>query len=420
MSQASDIPPERHDLLVVGAGISGLSLAFRAATLGRRVLVLESSPRVGGCIRSHREGDFWFELGAHTVYNSYGGMIGLIEATKLLDRVVQRAPPRKVFGLLRDGDITWLTPPKVLKKLSWWPMLWRVPVFHFGRKAGLTMKQRYSRLLGPKNYARILSPFLSAVPSQLADELPAAGPGSLFKKRPRRKDIVRSFGLEGGLGALTDALAAHPALTTRTGCTVTRLENLPDGSMRVTTADGEVFDAAHLALALPPDRAAALTLEVSPALSDALARVGVTTVESLGLTLPMDQCWMPPCAFVVPVEDLFFSMVTRDPFPDDTRRAFTFHFRPDVPLAAKLDRVATVLKIERKLLGTSIPITEQRVVLPTPRVGHDRIVADIDAALAGSPLAVTGNFFEGLAIEDCIQRSLAEADRLFAEPASAR
>jgi UDP-galactopyranose mutase len=420
MNQVSDIPPERPDLVVVGAGISGLSFAYRAATLGKRVLVLESSPRVGGCIRSHREADYWFELGAHTVYNSYGGMIGLIEATGLLDRVVQRAPPRKVFGLLRDGDITWLTPPRVLKKLSWWPMVWRVPVFYFGRKAGLTMKQRYSRLLGPKNYQRILSPFLSAVPSQLADELPAAGPGSLFKKRPRRKDIVRSFGLDGGLGTLTDALAAHPGITVRTGCTAYRLETLPDGSLRLGTTDAEIFDAAHVALALPPDRAAALTREIAPALSEALGRVGVTAVESLGLTLPKDLCWMPPCAFVVPVDDLFFSMVTRDPFPDDARRAFTFHFRPDVPLSSKLDRVAAVLRIERDRLGTTFPITEQRVVLPTPRVGHDRIVADIDTALAGTALAVSGNFFEGLAIEDCVQRSLAEADRLFKGRASSR
>jgi len=35
-------------------------------------------------------------------------------------------------------------------------------------------------------------------------------------------------------------------------------------------------------------------------------------------------------------------------------------------------------------------------------------VAEIDRCLAGSPLLLTGNFFEGLAIEDCVLRSNAE------------
>lgn len=404
---------ETFDLIVIGAGISGLTLAYRAVSLGRRVLVLEASPRTGGCIRSHRDGPFWFELGAHTVYNSYGGMIELIEATGLVDRIVQRAEPRKVFGLLKGGETTWLTPPKVLKKLSWWPMLWRVPVFHFGRKRGLTMKERFSRLLGARNFTQTLSPFLAAVPSQSADEFPAAGPGSLFKKRPRRKDIVRSFGLTGGLSTLTDALAAHKDLTVLTSHPVDTVAH-DQGTYRVTAA-GRTFSATRLALAIPPDKASSLLRASFPELATTLAAIATTDVDSLGVTLPVDRTWMPPCAFVVPVDDLFFSMVTRDPFPDTTRRGFTFHFRPGIAHEQKLARMADVLKIEVSELGTTFPLTPQQVHLPSPRVGHDQIVAAIDKSLTDT-LAVTGNFFEGLAIEDCIQRSFSEAQRLFGAP----
>ena len=64
-----------HDVLVVGGGISGLSLAWKAAQDGKRVLVLEKSARLGGCLHSERTADgYWFELGAHTTYNSYGGL----------------------------------------------------------------------------------------------------------------------------------------------------------------------------------------------------------------------------------------------------------------------------------------------------------------------------------------------------------
>ena len=45
-------------------------------------------------------------------------------------------------------------------------------------------------------------------------------------------------------------------------------------------------------------------------------------------------------------------------------------------------------------------------------LGHADVVRDIDAALAGGKLAVTGNYFDGLAIEDCVLRSNAEWRRI--------
>ena len=50
--------------------------------------------------------------------------------------------------------------------------------------------------------------------------------------------------------------------------------------------------------------------------------------------------------------------------------------------------------------------------LPSPALGHGDLVAEIDRCLAGSRLAVTGNYFDGLAIEDCVQRSFAEWARV--------
>ena len=51
-------------------------------------------------------------------------------------------------------------------------------------------------------------------------------------------------------------------------------------------------------------------------------------------------------------------------------------------------------------------------LLPSPVLGHDRVVAELDRMLAGQRLALTGNYFEGLAIEDCVQRSRAEWARI--------
>ena len=68
-----------------------------------------------------------------------------------------------------------------------------------------------------------------------------------------------------------------------------------------------------------------------------------------------------------------------------------------------------VLRVPVADLGE--PETRQ-TLLPAPALGHDRVVADLDRLLAGRRLALTGNYFQGLAIEDCVQRSFEEFARI--------
>jgi UDP-galactopyranose mutase len=397
------------DVIVVGGGVSGLSLAWNAARAGRKVLVLERASRVGGCLHSPRRPDgFWFEMGAHTTYNSYGAFLEVVEGAGVAGKIVARGPARATFGLLRDGQISWLTPPKVLLKLNWLDLALHVPFGAFRSKQNQTVGSYYGRLIGRRNYERLLSAFFAAVPSQKADGFPLEGPGSLFKKRPRREEFPRSFGIDGGLQTVCEAAAAAPGVTVETGVQVTRVARAP-GGFAVTTADGRTLEAPLAAVAATVDEAAAILREDFPQVAAAIGRVRTATVESLGVVLPRARCWMPECAFVVPVDDVFFSAVTRDPFPDPERRAFAFHFRPGVSREQKLARMAEVLRVSRDELGEPL---EQRLTLPSPALGHDAIVRDLDAALAGGKLAVTGNYFAGLAIEDCVLRSKAEWARI--------
>ena len=391
--------------MVVGGGVSGLALAWKAAQDGKQALVLEQEKRAGGCLHSERTAaGYWFEMGAHTTYNSYGSFLDIAVGTRVIDGITERGPARASFGLLRDGQWRFLTPPKVLLELSWLEAALHFPRGILASKEGQTVYSYYAGLLGKRNYDRVMGPFLSAVPSQAADGFPLTGPGSLFKKRERRKEFIKSHGFKGGLQSVCDGAAAAKGVTTELGVKVAKLIRTADG-LEVRTADGRAFSAPNVALAVPPSEAAALLREPFPELSAQIARIKTVAVDSVGVVLPKEKAWPPPCAFLVPVDDTFFSCVTRDPFPDEKWRAFAFHFKPGQTREARLKRIAEVLKVQPSDFAH---LAEAQRVLPAPALGHGAIVADIDRCLAGQKLLLTGNFFEGLAIEDCVLRSNAE------------
>jgi oxygen-dependent protoporphyrinogen oxidase len=397
------------DVIVVGGGVSGLAFAWKAAAAGRQVLVLERGPRVGGCVRTHRRADgFWFELGAHTAYNSYGTFLDLAVASGAARALLRRGPARARFGLLRGGIPTWLTPYRVLLALDWLEAAAALPRGLFRARAGETVYSYYSRLLGRRNYDRVLSPFFEAVPSQKADGFPVEGPGSLFKKRSRRKEFPRSFGFEGGLSLVCDAAAALPGVSVETDAEVTAIARDGEG-LRVETADGRSRSAPVVAVALPADQAARVLRGGFHELSDAVAKVRTVEVESAGVVLPRARCWMPEIAFLVPVDDLFHSAVTRDPFPHPELRSFAFHFRPGLTREARLRRMAEVLRVPEGELGE---VVEARSTLPAPGLGHGELLAEMDRCLSGGKLALLGNYFDGMAIEDCMLRSAREWARV--------
>ena len=62
------------------------------------------------------------------------------------------------------------------------------------------------------------------------------GPGSLFKKRPRREEFPRSFALKRGLQSVCDAAAAVPGVTVETGVAVTRVARTAAHTPAATTS----------------------------------------------------------------------------------------------------------------------------------------------------------------------------------------
>ena len=396
----------QHDVIVVGGGVSGTAFAFHAARAGRRVLLLEREERFGGCLHTARgPGDFWFELGAHTCYNSYGALIEMLEGCGLMGSLQPRAKP--VLRFL-DGDR--VLPGKnlglLVRQMDKFELVRSLPHAFGARQDGATVRAYYSSLVGPTNYERVLGPMLSAVPSQKADDLPA---DMLFKKRPRRKDVIRSFTLRGGLQRVCESAAATPGVTSRRGAPARSVAKTAAG-YAVTLGDGGREEAPVLAIATPPGEAAELLQVAVPDIAGRLARIRETSADTLAVVLRAEKAArIPPSTFLIPRSDAFFSIVTRDVVPDPTFRAFTFHFRSGQSPEDRMRRATRLLGVEPRDLDA---VAERRTVLPSPVVGHREIVDELDRSLAGATLALTGNWFGGLSIEDCVLRSRAEWERV--------
>ena len=397
---------ELFDLIVIGAGISGLSLAHPALQAGWTTLVLEQEQRPGGCVHSHRFGGtlagFWLELGAHSAFNSYGQVLAALQAAGGLAQLQPRAKVR--FQLYADG-----APRRIVAQLHLLELLGAPLRLTRHRKTGRSVAEFYRPLVGPRNYAAVFAPAFDAVLCQPAADFPAE---ALFRSRPRprRKDVPRGFTLPGGLQTLAEILARQPGLHVQLGQAVQHIDR-DAGCFRVSTAQHS-YQARHLALATAAPAAAALLATHFPALAGLLAEIDTATVESVGVAVPAGFITLPPVAGLIGRAAPFYSVVSRDTTPDPHYRGLTFHFRPGrLDAVAQRECITQVLNLPRSALTANNVITKTNQ-LPALRLGHDARIARLDQALVGTGLALTGNYFSGVALEDCAQRSLAEWNRL--------
>lgn len=393
----------KYDIVIIGAGISGLSLAHYTARAGLTTLVVEKTERAGGAVHTHHfetgEPRFWLELGAHTCYNSYAKFLEIVEDLGMIDQLRRRE--KVPFRMLVEDQLR-----SIPSQLNFLELLLSAPRSFFLKKQGQSVRDYYSKIVGNRNFNRVFTHLFSAVPSQCADDFPA---DILFKRRQRRKQVMRSFTFPNGLQSMTEAVAAGTGIDLAVESEATQIE-AGGRSFEVQTTNGERYSAEFLALATSPAVSARLVRKVYPDVAQQLARIGAATVETVGVAIAKETVAVEGFAGVVPSGDSFYSVVSRDTVPHDEYRGFTFHFKGDqLDLDAKLDRIATVLRTSRKQMEL---VTTKQNILPSFRLGHEDRVASIDRLLAGKRTLLTGNYLRGMSIEDCVLRSASEFQRL--------
>jgi len=105
-------------VIILGAGISGLSLAWQLCRKGVKVHVLESSSTVGGLAGTYREDGYCMDVGPHSFFSDDTEVLDIV--LKLFDH--RLAPkPRQVKFLYQNRYLDYpLTPHGVLFQMGFW------------------------------------------------------------------------------------------------------------------------------------------------------------------------------------------------------------------------------------------------------------------------------------------------------------
>lgn len=391
---------DRYDMIVIGAGISGLIMAHYCRKAGLKVLVLEKEERSGGCFHSASIEDvdhpFWLEMGTHTCFNSYGRLLAVLQDIDLMKSLQGRE--KMPYRLLVDGALHSI--PSRLHFLELATHAWRL--FSL-QKEGKSVSEYYQGLVGPKNYTEVFQHAFNAVLCQQAANVPS---DMLFRKRPRNKEVKRSFSFPGGLQQIISELESR--IECRKGQQIQTICQNEHG-FTVDTIEGS-YQGRMLACATPARAASALLADTFPTISEQLGQISEVDIETVGIVVNREDLPLEKVAGIIAADSDFYSAVSRDVIEHPDYRGLAFHFKPGLLSDEdKKRKICQLLQIEPSQLQYVFHKTNR---LPAPDMSHQHRITSIDGLLADKPLALIGNYFEGVAVEDCLTRVESEFLRL--------
>ena len=278
---------------IIGAGISGLALAYYLQKLGVAYDLFEAGEEVGGNIRSVRKGGYLLEFGPNSLQNT-PELEQLVQELKLETEVMPARAAGANRFVVRDGSFqklptsplsmlsnkyfTWKTKYRILKEKD-------IPV---ATSSYETVNQFVERRFGPDLKDYVVDPFVSGVYAGDPDKLlmHKAFPkikeletkyGSVLKGLTQHKNKSRRekhFSFAEGMQTLPNAIAKK-LISLHTGHKVemiTRSQGKYIISCNVPgDHDSEEYDL--LVIALPAMQAAELLLYTFPGMSAALNNI---------------------------------------------------------------------------------------------------------------------------------------------------
>lgn len=451
MPEAGD--PEVRDALVVGAGATGLAAAWSLARNGRRVALLEASPRIGGNLHSERAGEWQIEHGPNTVIMK-PPLYALLQELSLLDeaRPADDAS-RKRFIALNGHPVPlptrlWNAPGNPLLGWEGWAGLLREPFVGRGPSDEESLADFVTRRLGPRIMDRLVDPFVSGVyagdPQRLSAKaamprlvaleqahgsLIRGGLARLFRGARQGPAVPREWrgrllsfpsGLQRLAERLGEVITARPNATLACNCRIERIAREDDHWLAEDDA-GRRWRARELLLAVPAHVAARLLAPVDSALVGPLADIVYPPVNVVSLGFRHADIGHPLDGFglLIPRAEqrqtlgvLFPSSLFAHRAPEGHHLLNVFlggRRSPQITEEDDATQIGQAIADLSDLLHIRGAPVWQRVVrwpraIPQYEIGHLDRVAAIDAALTHhSGLSLAGNWRDGIAVGDCLE-----------------
>lgn len=394
----------KYDCVVVGAGISGVSFAHYLAQEGKNVLLIEKDKTVGGEIQSallKSDESYWRDLGAHTCYNSYTHLLDIVKDLDIKDAL---QPLNKGSYVLYNKEKI----KTVTSELKFLPLIFNGIKLFFSSREGKDVEQYFGNIVGQNNYKHLFTYLFQAVLSQNADRYPA----EYFLKRrgSRYEDLPRKYSFKKGLQYLLEQIVEKDRLNIMTNTLVSYVDyNQEFNEYEITTEEGKKIKANSLAIATPPNVSADLLEKLEPHLADLLSSIPICHSRATNVVIKKEKLDLPVVAGIIPLTNEFLSAVSRDLLEDDTYRSFTFHFKAqEYTEEDQMNVICKVLKISEKDVLEKVSTDH---VLPSLRLSHLKMGEQVSTRMKRKNLYLLGNYFYGLSIEDCINRSCDEAQR---------
>ena len=163
------MPVKKVDVVIVGAGLTGLTLAFYLKKAGKKVALIEKSDRVGGAIQTVHEKDFVYEMGPNTGVIGSEGIVQLFDDLKGHCELITPNPAAKERWILKNGQ--WVALPSGLLSAIGTPLFTLKDKFRIlgepWRKKGTdpdeTLAQLVKRRMGNSFLDYAVDPFISGI-----------------------------------------------------------------------------------------------------------------------------------------------------------------------------------------------------------------------------------------------------------------
>jgi oxygen-dependent protoporphyrinogen oxidase len=440
---------ESVDVLIVGAGISGLTAAYELRNRKTSVMVIEKTDRPGGVIQTEHVGEFVIDAGPDSLLVQKPAAVALCNEIGLGNRLFPTKPPRTAF-ILRNGRLHPLPGASVLGFPTRIRPLLRSSLFSTVAKARMgadffiprrrngrdeSIASFVRRRFGREAVSYIAEPLLAGIHAGDAERLSMhalfprlveaeATSGSVIRSLGRMKaqrnadGAFRSF--PNGIAEIVEGLMrAVPTESVRLNSTVTRLEIGRDAVI-VHVEDKPPVEARAVILACPAFATADLLRAVDAELAGLCGSINCLSTATVVLAFPREAVHhkLEGTGFVVPKGEglaitagawISSKWPHRAPDGHALLRAFLGGARdPDVLLKSDRELVEIALREMGQILGIRGAPTLTRVYRwdrssPQQEVGHLDLMAKIDAQLARHPgLFVSAAGFRGVGIPDCV------------------